>query len=85
MRVLVVEDERKTASFIRKALQAEGFAVDVCRNGDDALALAGGTPFDGIAQWIVSAHNGSIQMKSGQAGLTTVTVRLPLLQESAMT
>lgn len=30
MRVLVVEDERKTASFIRKALQAEGFAVDVC-------------------------------------------------------
>ena len=25
MRVLVVEDEKKTASFIRKALQAEGF------------------------------------------------------------
>jgi len=33
MRVLVVEDEKKTASFIRKALQAEGFAVDVCHNG----------------------------------------------------
>ena len=36
MRVLVVEDEKKTASFIRKALQAEGFAVDVCHNGDEA-------------------------------------------------
>jgi DNA-binding response OmpR family regulator len=48
MRVLVVEDERKTASFIRKALQAEGFAVDVCHNGDDALAAASATPFDGI-------------------------------------
>ncbi len=48
MRVLVVEDERKTASFIRKALQAEGFAVDVCPNGDDALAAASHTAFDGI-------------------------------------
>jgi DNA-binding response OmpR family regulator len=48
MRVLVVEDEKKTASFIRKALQAEGFAVDVCHNGDDAWAAARTTPFDGI-------------------------------------
>lgn len=48
MRVLVVEDEKKTASFVRKALQAEGFAVDVCHDGDDALAAARGTPFDVI-------------------------------------
>jgi DNA-binding response OmpR family regulator len=48
MRILVVEDEKKTASFIRKALQAEGFAVDICRNGDDALTAANATPFDGI-------------------------------------
>ncbi len=48
MRILVVEDERKTASFIRKALQAEGFAVDVCGSGDDALAAIESTPFDGI-------------------------------------
>jgi DNA-binding response OmpR family regulator len=48
MRVLVVEDEKKTASFIRKALQAEGFAVDVCHTGDDALAAAKATPFDSL-------------------------------------
>jgi len=48
MRVLVVEDEKKTASFVRKALQSEGFAVDVCHNGDDALGAARTTPFDGI-------------------------------------
>jgi heavy metal response regulator len=48
MRILVVEDERKTASFIRKALQAEGFAVDVCHNGTEALAVASSTPFDSI-------------------------------------
>jgi DNA-binding response OmpR family regulator len=48
MRVLVVEDEKKTASFIRKALQAEGFAVDVCHNGDDGLAAVRTTPFDAV-------------------------------------
>lgn len=48
MRVLVVEDEKKTASFVRKALQAEGFAVDVCHNGDEGLAAARATPFDAV-------------------------------------
>ena len=48
MRVLVVEDEKKTASFVRKALQAEGFAADVCHRGDDALNAASATPFDVI-------------------------------------
>ena len=48
MRILVVEDEKKTASFVRKTLLAESFAVDVCHNGDDALAAAMATPFDGI-------------------------------------
>lgn len=48
MRVLVVEDEKKTASFIRKALQSENFAVDVTHNGNDALAAASATPFDVI-------------------------------------
>ena len=48
MRVLVVEDEKKTASFIRKALQAGGLAVDVCGRGDDALAAAITTPFDAL-------------------------------------
>jgi two-component system, OmpR family, response regulator len=48
MRVLVVEDEKKTASFIRKALQAEGYAVDVCHNGEEALAAPSATPYDAI-------------------------------------
>jgi DNA-binding response OmpR family regulator len=48
MRVLVVEDEKKTASFIRKALQAEGYAVDVCHKGDEALTAPSATPYDAI-------------------------------------
>jgi len=48
MRVLVVEDEKKTAAFVRKALQAEGFAVDVCHNGEEAWSATRLTPFDAI-------------------------------------
>src|SRR5512135_250358 len=48
MRVLVVEDQVKTASFIRKALLASGFAVDVAEDGETALTLATTTPFDAI-------------------------------------
>ena len=48
MRVLLVEDQKKTASFIRKALGAEGFAVDVAEDGETALPLATTTAFDAI-------------------------------------
>jgi DNA-binding response OmpR family regulator len=48
MRVLVVEDERKTASFIRKAFEEESFAVDVLHSGRDVVLLAGTTRFDAI-------------------------------------
>ena len=43
MRLLVVEDEPKTAGFLRKGLAEQGFAVDVARDGDAGLrrALAG--------------------------------------------
>lgn len=46
MRVLVVEDEKKTAAFVRKALQAEGHAVDVLSDGVSALTAVANTPFD---------------------------------------
>jgi DNA-binding response OmpR family regulator len=46
MRVLVVEDEKKMASFIRKALQAEQMTVDVVHDGAEALAALPFTAFD---------------------------------------
>lgn len=48
MRVLGVEDQKRTASFIRKALLADGFAVDVAEDGETALELTGATTFDAI-------------------------------------
>lgn len=40
MRVLVVEDEFKTADFINKGLLENGYRVDVAHHGNDALNLA---------------------------------------------
>ena len=39
MRILVVEDERKVANFVRQGLQEEGHAVDVATEGAAALDL----------------------------------------------
>ena len=40
MRILVVEDEAKVASFIRRALEEESYAVDACGDGAQGLDLA---------------------------------------------
>jgi DNA-binding response OmpR family regulator len=40
MRILVVEDEKKVASFIKKGLEEEHYAVDVAYDGEEGLALA---------------------------------------------
>lgn len=39
MRLLVVEDEPKVATFIKKGLEEEGYAVDVAADGEEGLAL----------------------------------------------
>jgi heavy metal response regulator len=39
MRILVVEDEPKVASFIRRALEEESYAVDLCTDGSQGLAM----------------------------------------------
>ena len=48
MRILVVEDERKIAGFIRQGLEEHGFNVEVCGNGDEAYTLATTRPYDTI-------------------------------------
>ncbi len=44
MRILVVEDERKVAGFIRQGLEEEGHAVEVAGDGATALDLLLGAP-----------------------------------------
>jgi two-component system, OmpR family, response regulator len=44
-KILLVEDDPRIASFVRRGLEAEGYAVDFAENGDDALALARNTSY----------------------------------------
>jgi two-component system copper resistance phosphate regulon response regulator CusR len=46
MRILLIEDEKKTAAFLAKGLREAGFTVDVARDGDRGLELAHATPHD---------------------------------------
>ena len=48
MRVLIVEDEIKMASLLRRGLREAGLAADVAIKGEDALWMAGSTDYDAI-------------------------------------
>jgi two-component system OmpR family response regulator len=48
MRILVVEDELKMASLLRRGLIEEGHAVDIARTGDDALWMAQTAEYDAL-------------------------------------
>ncbi|MGB9892805.1 MAG: response regulator, partial [Candidatus Saccharicenans sp.] len=46
MRILVVEDERKIAEFIRRGLKEEGYSVDVAYDGEAGYHLAQVNDYD---------------------------------------
>src|SRR6266480_3248666 len=46
MRILVIEDEKKTAAFLGKGLREAGFVVDLARDGETGLERARAIKFD---------------------------------------
>ena len=46
MKLLIVEDELKTATYLRKGLTEQGFVVDVSEQGEEGLFTASTTGFD---------------------------------------
>ncbi len=46
MRILIVEDEKKTAGFLRKGLSENGFVVDVAHTAEDGLFQAHASDYD---------------------------------------
>jgi heavy metal response regulator len=49
MRILVVEDEKKVAGFIKQGLEEEGYAIDVAFDGSEGLLMA----LDGVHDLII--------------------------------
>jgi two-component system, OmpR family, response regulator len=48
MRVLIVEDEAALAAVLRRAMTERGLAADVASTGEDAVWMAGSTPYEAI-------------------------------------
>jgi DNA-binding response OmpR family regulator len=46
MRVLVVEDERKISTYVKRGLEEQGYAVDAVYTGQEALDWTDATPYD---------------------------------------
>lgn len=46
MRILVIEDEKKTAAFLAKGLREAGFVIDLARDGETGLERTRATRFD---------------------------------------
>ncbi|MBM4038054.1 MAG: response regulator transcription factor [Planctomycetes bacterium] len=78
MRLLVVEDEPKVASFIKKGLEAENYAVDVAADGEDGLHLGATEDYDLILLDILLPKLNGYEVLKGlrERGLRTPVIML---------
>jgi DNA-binding response OmpR family regulator len=59
MKILVVEDDRKLARFLKRMLSEEGYTTDVCSNGPDALVQAQAGIYDLVVlDWMIPGMDG---------------------------
>jgi len=78
MRILVVEDEKKMASFIERGLKEEGYAVDVASDGERGWEYASTNDYDVILlDWMLPKLNGlELCKKIREQGLVTPVLML---------
>src|SRR5438132_2055427 len=79
MRILVVEDEKKVASFIKKGLQQEGYAADTVHDGADAVQNAAAFDYDLIVLDLM------LPKKSGLDALREIRSKKPSLPVLVLT
>ena len=82
MRVLVVEDEPKIASSIKKGLEAETFSVDVVSDGDSGLSYGRSSEYDAIIlDWLLP---GSMDGAAVCRELRNEGIKTPILMLTAL-
>lgn len=66
MRILIVEDEHKIARALKRALEQESYAVDVCFDGTEGYAMATTEPYDAaiIDRMLPGDHDGMSIVKA---------------------
>ncbi|PWU12702.1 MAG: DNA-binding response regulator [Bdellovibrio sp.] len=78
MKILVVEDEVKTAQFLEKGITEQGYVVDVVHDGEEGLMLAQNRSYDLIVLDIMmpKLDGWSVISKLRSEGLSTLTLFL---------
>lgn len=84
MKILLVEDDPKVGRFLLRALSDEGFAVDLCKNGADAVGQAGSGVYDLIVlDWMLPDLDGlAVCREVRKNGVTTPVLMLTARGES---
>lgn len=62
MKFLVVEDDRKVASFIKRGLEEEGYVIDVARDGEEGGIMAHVQEYDAILLDVVMPRKNGFQL-----------------------
>lgn len=78
MRILVVEDDKKVASFVQKGLEEDGYAVDVATDGDTGLAMGLDRVHDAVILDVMLPGKPGFQVvrELRQAGIVTPILML---------
>lgn len=83
MRILVVEDEKKVLSFIKRGLEEEKYVVETAMDGEDGLKLALENSFDLIVlDWMLPKKDGLTLVKELRAKKTMTPVLMLTAKDS---
>lgn len=69
VKILIIEDDAKTAEALRQGFKAEGFEPAVVKTGEEGFSLLGGATFDAvILDWMLPGRDGIEILKAVRAG-----------------
>src|SRR6476646_10157182 len=73
MKLLVVEDEEKSAAYLKKGLGEQGFVVDVARDGEAGLYLAKTGEYDVVVLDVMLPERNGFELLSALRGARNET------------
>ncbi len=83
MRILVVEDEKKVSSFIKRGLEEEKYEVDTALDGEEGLKMALENAYDLIVlDWMLPKKDGLTMVKELREKKVTTSVLMLTAKDS---